>query len=397
MLRTSSICLSFMYNYMTQNSSDNFDKKTQNIQCLTKTLAKYGGVLTKVSQILSLENDDNNEVFSNCTPYLRKKTDEYIKELYNKNDNVLSEIDINLDEIYRSGSIGQVYKGVYNDENVIVKVQYVGLPEQYTKDLNILDKIVSYLYGKSKLETALEDVAEKLYEELDYNIEKENQKLMYHYFKDDEDIIIPKILDKFSSKNIIVMEDMTDYVSVYEFIENSTQEQRNFIGELLVKFVFTSLYKHNILYSDCHYGNFLVKRDGTKLCVLDFGSIHYIDDDLLENIKSLHRVIKLDDKAGILEHLTTMTILDESVSQESRDYAYDFFTIQYEPLVTNDEFEFYTEWLDLCVSKNIALMKEWYCPRHLIHFHKISFGLYHVLTKLELCSNVCEIIDTILN
>ena len=68
MLRSGSICLSFMYNYLT-NGDDNisgneeFDNKNKKIRCLTKTFEKYGGVLSKLAQILSF-NDITSTVFS---------------------------------------------------------------------------------------------------------------------------------------------------------------------------------------------------------------------------------------------------------------------------------------------------------------------------------------------
>ena len=109
MIRSGSICMSFLYNYLTTDINLDYDKRESMISCLSKTLANKGGVLSKLSQIISYaEGDTNNNVFDNCKPYKSKKTVNYLKnmletELFEKH---ISFCDLN---IYKSGSIGQVH------------------------------------------------------------------------------------------------------------------------------------------------------------------------------------------------------------------------------------------------------------------------------------------------
>ena len=183
--------------------------------------------------------------------------------------------------------------------------------------------------------------------------------------------------------------------SLCDFIVNSTQEQRNKFGMCIVKFVFNNIYKHGILYSDIHYGNFLVKKDST-LCVLDFGCLQQINDNLLDNMRNLHRSIQKNDTEMFYKIIEEIGIIKNDISPESKKYIYDYFCIQYTPW-TSKEFEFTDEWLNMSVKKETELMKEWVLPQDMVYFNKIPYGMYHILTKLKLKGGFLEVFDEIFN
>lgn len=401
MLRAGSLCMTLLYKYMTTNSEskDNLNEKSKKLKLLADTFSQYGGLLSKVSQILML-NDINNNVFSDCKPFSRDKTHNYIVKQYENNPDFFRLINQFNFEIYKSGSVGQVYRAkLLDDREIILKIQYVGLDEQTRQDLKLLDMMVSYLYSDlSEIDNAISDIKQKINEELDYQIEKRNQKYAYEAFFNEPQIHIPQIIDELCTDKILTMEYMDGYIVLNEFINNSTQEQRNEVGKLIIKFIFKSLFNHRILYPDCHYGNFLVKNDTSAISILDFGCIVYMEHELINSLRDIHYLLKSNDKNGFLEFIEKMGIINSNTSEASREYAYDYFKLQYEPLlIDDDEFQFYPEWLDLVGDKNTDLMKEWNCPPNMIYLHKIPYGLYHLLTKLELRCNVGEIIEEILS
>ena len=153
MLRTGGICMNFLFNYLMTEiktiDNDSLVNKSTKLKCLVDTFQSYGGVLAKLSQILCLgDQDQNNSVFSDCKPFSTEKTSKYIKYLF-ENDKIffkdVKKIDYN---VYKSGSVGQVHRAVYKDDNqIIIKVQYIGLKDQVKSDLFILDTIINYLYS----------------------------------------------------------------------------------------------------------------------------------------------------------------------------------------------------------------------------------------------------------
>ena len=404
MLRSSSICASFLYNYLTTDSEiddkehknikddkkKQWMKKCKKVQCLSKTFESYGGVLSKLSQILSLDNK-NSSVYSDCKPFSKKETIKFFKTFIETSNFQLDDVDFN---VYKSGSVGQVHKATYKNQNIIFKVQYVGLAKQTLDDLYMLDKITSYLYHFADMKKAMIDIKTTMNEELDYRIEASNQQLMYELYKDNSNIEIPTIIPELCTENVLSM-NFVHGRSLSEFIDNSTQDERNTFGLCLVQFVFENIYKHGILYSDVHYGNFLVKDDFT-LCVLDFGCIHKINTELLNNMRNLHISIKNNDRYSFYKLVENMGIIKDTISDESKDYIYDYFKIQYTPWISED-FQFTDEWLDLSTDKETNLMNEWILPQDMVYFNKIPYGAYHIFTKLKLQGNFSELFDTIFN
>lgn len=397
MLRSGSICISFLYKYLTSdNSSGNSElvKNHNKLRCLTETFQSHGGVLAKLSQILCTDSE-NDKVFSECKPFSREKTIEYLKKEY---ENKIFFKDVNyIDfEVYKSGSVGQVHKALYTkdgaEKDIVIKVQYVGLEDQVKVDLYILDLIISTLYKFSDLSNAMIDIKTKLYEELDYTIELSNSQLIYDIWKDSENIKIAKVIPEISNKKILAME-YINAVNLTEFMKNSTQDNKNIIGLSIVEFIFTNMYKHGIFYSDIHYGNFLI--DDKKLYVMDFGCLNIIDDILLKNLKELHRNMRTDNTEKFYTILENMGIINSSISKESKDYIYEYFKIQYQPWIC-ENFEFTEEWLDISVYKDTNLMKEWNLPSNMIYLNKIPYGLYHILTKLKIKSNFIPFFEKLL-
>ena len=181
MLRSGSICISFLYKYLTSdneiNKEDDVDgnknlvKKSNKLKCLADTFQSYGGVLAKLSQFLCYENQDSS-VFSDCKPFSRDDTIKYFKEHYKNYPEFFKDVKYIDFEPYKSGSVGQVHKAIYKDDtDIIIKVQYVGLKEQIDSDLFILDKLISYMYSFANLSNAMIDIKTKLNEELDYTLE----------------------------------------------------------------------------------------------------------------------------------------------------------------------------------------------------------------------------------
>lgn len=406
MLRSGSICVNFLYNYLLGEASisssenekggDILVKKATKLKCLSDTFQSYGGVLAKLSQIICLgENDQNNSVFSDCKPFSTEKTSKYIKNLFETDKDFFKDVKSIDYEVYKSGSVGQVHKAIYQDDKkIVIKVQYVGLKEQVKTDLYILDTIITYLYSFANLNNAIEDIKNKLEEELDYNIEYHNQHVMCDNWKDSENIKIAELIPSISNEKILSMY-FIEGENLNEFILNSTQEQKNKIGMMIVDFVFTNIYKYNILYSDIHYGNFIVQNK-ELLYVMDFGCIHDIEDILLDNLVKLYKALLNDDKDTFYIIVQNMGIIDDNITPDSKEYIYEYFKIQYEPWL-NDGFEFTSEWVKKTDYKNTDLMKSWNIPSNLVYFNKLPYGMYHILGKMNLKGDFLTYFKKLLN
>jgi predicted unusual protein kinase regulating ubiquinone biosynthesis (AarF/ABC1/UbiB family) len=407
MIRSGNICLSLVYNYLL--TGNNYEKddtggnktlinKNNKLKCLTDTFSSYGGVLAKLSQLLCYDTPENNS-FSDCKPFSKEKTIKYLRDEFEINPEFfrnISEIDF---DVLKSGSIGQIHKAIYEKNgvinNIILKVQYVGLAEQIKSDLFILDVVIKFLYNNMvDMSKAIVDIRTQLFEELDYKLEAKNQQMLFELWKNDDlEIKISEIIPELCTDNILSMNFM-EGENLNNFIKNSTHDEKNNIGVLIAKFVFINLYKHNIFYSDIHYGNFLVQNKN-KLCVMDFGCLHFMDESLVKNLCDLHEAILEDNEDVFYDIVEKMNIINSDISTESKIYIYEYFKLQYTPWITKD-FEFTEKWLDKSTEKNLDLMKEWQLPSNIVYLNKIPFGMYNLLTKLNLKCDFTEFFDELL-
>lgn len=394
--RTTSVCFSLLKNVLAGNPDknnrstspssnvDDFKAKTTTLKLFANTFANHGGILSKIAQILCYsDNDSGHNVFADCKPFNAELTRQFILKKFTEDPEFFDNISFFDPNIYKSGSIGQVHRAIYKDDKeIVVKVQYVGLREQYKTDLLILDQLVKYLIGgKITMKVALDEIKNKLYEELDYTNEAKNQQRFIDLWEGCEWLKIPHIIYELSTENILT----TEYIngdSFHNFILTATQEQKNDIGMKLCEFTFKNLYQNNVFYSDLHYGNFLIE-DCRILHVLDFGCTHEISDDEANDIKKIHKTIMLNDKAKLMSILEEMNVFNENTTEESKEYAYNYFSLQFEPWISNN-FCFSDEWIDKSTKKEMELMKQWNFPRSLVYISKIPFGLYHLTNSLKL-------------
>jgi predicted unusual protein kinase regulating ubiquinone biosynthesis (AarF/ABC1/UbiB family) len=395
--KTSEICMKVIYKYLTAPKDTSLTGKAQQVKCLSQVFANYGGILAKISQMLCIE-DGKGAVYSECKPYSRDATIQHIKdELSNNTGGVFDSISCMDYNVYKSGSVGQVHKAVYTDEegdemDVVLKVQYVGLRKQFESDLYILKAVSKFLYNA--IDNNMErEVISKLYEELDYKIEFNNQQQIYDIWKDDPTIEIPKLIPSLCTETLLVSE-FVEAEDMFSFIKNSTQEQRNLIGMSIIRFIYTTIFVNGFFYSDIHYGNFLIKNK-TTLVVIDFGCVHKIDKKLSDNILSIHNSVLENDVWLFYQTVNEMGILNDDVmiNQESRDYLWRYFKQQFEPLISPC-FEFTNEWISEYTHKDMELMSEWTLPENCVYFNKINYGMSHILAELKVTGNLLEVFES---
>jgi predicted unusual protein kinase regulating ubiquinone biosynthesis (AarF/ABC1/UbiB family) len=305
MLRSGSICASLLYKYLTTtddaiDKSDKYQKNLLKVKVLSETFANYGGILSKISQMINYAYGvHKSDVFSECKPVNQKKTRDFLEsEMLEFDDDIISYET----SVYKSGSVGQVHKAIFKDNReIVIKVQYVGLKEIFDNDIYILDSIANYLFTDLNIKDAMKDIKKQLYEELDYRIEARNQTHMKELWKDDAFIKIPDLIPELCNEKILTMEYIAGVESLNDFLDRAAGEEIKHIGDLIIRFMFVNLFKHGLIYTDVHYGNFLIK-DRKTLYILDFGSVHYIDKKVHSYLGCMLNAVYIGDK----EQFTTL-------------------------------------------------------------------------------------------
>jgi predicted unusual protein kinase regulating ubiquinone biosynthesis (AarF/ABC1/UbiB family) len=180
-----------------------------------------------------------------------------------------------------AASLGQVYRGrLKTGEEVAVKVQRPDLREKITIDLYILRQLAALIKKswkrlRSDLVGILDELGERIFEEMDYIHEGENAERFSQLYGHMKDVYIPKIYWEYTNRRVLTMEWITGIkLTQPEEIKQLGIDARYLI-EVGVQCSLYQLLEHGFFHADPHPGNLLATLDG-KLAYLDFGMMSEI-------------------------------------------------------------------------------------------------------------------------
>lgn len=202
-----------------------------------------------------------------------------------------------------AASIGQVYRARTHDgRDVAVKVQYPGIDDAVRADLRnlrLFAKLGKTIWPTLGTNALLDEIAQNLESELDYEREADTQRTVAQHYRDHPFIRIPDTISEYCSPRVLV----TEYFDSppFESIRKLPDSDRAHIGELIYRFYAGSLFCDNEFCGDPHPGNVLLSPDG-KVGFIDFGLYNRMDAD---NVEFERRIFKAagEQRADDLYHL----------------------------------------------------------------------------------------------
>jgi predicted unusual protein kinase regulating ubiquinone biosynthesis (AarF/ABC1/UbiB family) len=180
-----------------------------------------------------------------------------------------------------AASLGQVYKGkLKTGEEVAVKVQRPDLRERITIDLFILRQIAAWVKNKFKrvrsdLVGILDELGDRIFEEMDYIHEGENAERFFELYGHIEDVYVPKIYWEYTNRRVLTMEWINGTKLTQTAEINAQGIDARYLIEVGVQCSLRQLLEHGFFHADPHPGNLLATPDG-KLAYLDFGMMSQV-------------------------------------------------------------------------------------------------------------------------
>jgi predicted unusual protein kinase regulating ubiquinone biosynthesis (AarF/ABC1/UbiB family) len=180
-----------------------------------------------------------------------------------------------------AASLGQVYKGkLKTGEEVAIKVQRPDLRERITIDLYILRRLAAWVQHRFKrvrsdLVGILDELGERIYEEMDYIHEGENAERFYQLYSHLKDVYVPKIYWEYTNRRVLTMEWINGIKLTQTEEIKQTGINARYLIEVGVQCSLRQLLEHGFFHADPHPGNLLATPDG-KLAYIDFGMMSEI-------------------------------------------------------------------------------------------------------------------------
>ena len=292
-----------------------------------------------------------------------------------------------------AASIGQVHEASLKGKKLAVKIQYPGVGDSISSDLNMVKPFAFRLLGMSEkeLNVYIKEVEERLLEETDYELEVKRSIEFSKACSHLENIVFPKYYPQLSAKKIITM-DWIEGMHIKEFLKtNPSQALCNKIGQALWDFYNFQQHELRAVHADPHPGNFLITPD-EKLGVIDFGCIKEIPDDFYYPFFSLISADVLKDKNKTIEAFRKL----EMIQQDDNEREVEFYYTAYREMIelfakpyTSRKFDFSKpEFFEQLYGygDKISKMPEFKQARgvkHFIYVNRTNFGLYTILQELK--------------
>jgi predicted unusual protein kinase regulating ubiquinone biosynthesis (AarF/ABC1/UbiB family) len=214
-----------------------------------------------------------------------------------------------------AASIGQVYRATLHDGRAVaVKVQYPGVAEAVETDLRnaaMLLPLVRRLAPGLDARAILDELRDRIGEELDYEIEAQNQRRVARAFRGHPFIRIPGVVTALSTRRVLV----SDLVAGRGFaeIQRLGEDERDRFGEICFRFFLGLLRREDTAAGDPHPGNYLLCDDG-RVCFLDFGLMRRLDPGYMDGERALLGAVVAGDAPGTHRWLAELGYLPDPSS-----------------------------------------------------------------------------------
>jgi len=254
-----------------------------------ETLEKLGPTYVKFGQFLSIRPDLIPPDFCKEFKKLQDRVAPFPfaqvqRELRSELKRDYTEIFSEFDEIaMAAASVSQVHRArLRTGEEVAVKVQRPGIREAMISDLFIMLRF-AYLIErfvpplrKNRPVMLVQEFSRWTERELYFRQEGKNALLFSHNFKDYPGVKIPKVYREYTTRNILVMEQVQG-VNILHTPEQGID--RKTVAHLIADSMMKQIFLDGFFHGDPHAGNIMLV-DKNTIAYLDFGIVGYLSEDL---------------------------------------------------------------------------------------------------------------------
>jgi predicted unusual protein kinase regulating ubiquinone biosynthesis (AarF/ABC1/UbiB family) len=377
----------------------NRDFELKSAADVTEALGNMKGALMKLGQMASYLDDGLPEpvrealstLQQDAPPMAPHLVDEVIRqELGGEPTDVFATWD---PQPMAAASIGQVHRAITTDGRAVaVKVQYPGVDRAIKADLDngdLVFRLMGALFPGLEPGPLVQELRERLTEELDYEREATNQERFAAFYRGHPFVHVPGVVRELSTKRVLTSELATG-ARMGEVVATWSQAEKNLAAETIFRFVFRSLYRLHAFNGDPHPGNYLFEKGG-RVTFLDFGLVKQFELAEVDLFEDMVRTIVLErDGAAYRRILEGANVLKPGNGMTD-DEVLDWFGLFYE-FVLRDEVstvthEYSRANVEAIFNRSGKVAKFGNVPPSFVLIQRINLGLYAVLAELGATAN----------
>ncbi|VEP17062.1 conserved hypothetical protein [Hyella patelloides LEGE 07179] len=317
-------------------------QKKRRARWLVRRMLELGPTFIKIGQALSTRADlipleyvrEFSQLQDNVPPFASEKAVAAIEKELGKSIYTLFR---DFETIpLAAASLGQVHRArLHTGEEVVVKVQRLGLEKLFNLDFAILHRLVRIINHFSKtmrkynLEMIYQEFFELLFQEIDYINEGKNAERFRENFQKYHQVKAPQVYWQYTTRKILTLE----YLPGIKIDDRQSLEANRIDPDAVIKLGITcylkQLLEDGFFQSDPHPGNMAVSGNG-EIIFYDFGTmaeIKAIAQDQM--VKTFFAVLKKDTNEvvetlmymGLIEPAADMTPIKKMVSFLLREFS----------------------------------------------------------------------------
>ncbi|MFP4233433.1 MAG: ABC1 kinase family protein [Nitriliruptoraceae bacterium] len=300
-----------------------------------------------------------------------------------------------------AASIGQVHAATLHDgRDVVVKVQYPGVAEAVRADLDNasafapLGRLVAQ---NQEIEPLLEELRERIDDELDYERESQYQRAFALRYADHPFIRVPDIVGELCRPRVLVSERIRG-ARFSAFVEQASEPDRQRVGEIIFRYAFGSIGRFRLFNGDPHPGNYLIEEGaaadgGLRVAFLDYGSVKMFTRERYASMRAIEKAVATGDRDTSLEVLREAGFVPPR-AQIDEDRVFEWFQLYTRPVVAEQPFTFTSAFASEVIRSTTDprdpfsdVLRRLNLPADYLLLNRIQWGLNSVLGQLEARGN----------
>jgi predicted unusual protein kinase regulating ubiquinone biosynthesis (AarF/ABC1/UbiB family) len=201
-------------------------------------------------------------------------------------------------EAAAAASLGQVHRATLHDDRLVAcKLQYPDMNTAVEADLKQLGVVLSLFEAYDRAvntKQVQEEIAARLFEELDYVLEAKHTSLYRAILKDVETVRVPEVVPELSTQRLLTMS-WLEGERMAHVAETRELHDRNEVAMNLFHAWYAPFYGYGVIHGDPHLGNYTVRKDNS-INLMDFGCVRVFRPAMVGAVIELYHAIQNDDE-----------------------------------------------------------------------------------------------------